>query len=128
MGARTMIPLIDLVFLTLGSVLGAMTQMERIEAIPVEVSQIQRGSGSVQRGDFEMLTVTRDGMTLNGKPITNSELPSMLAGKDVVLRAERSLPTEQTLLVLGLSVNAGANVSLEVKPPGSDSEPRAEGE
>ncbi len=128
MDARTIVPLIDLIFLTLGSVLGAMTQMERIETIPVEVSQVQRAGLSVQRGDFVVLTVTSDGMTLNGKPITAGELPERIAGKDVVLRAERSLPTEQTLVALSLSVKAGANVSLEVKPQSSDPASRAEGE
>ncbi len=64
MNGKTMVPLIDLVFLTLGSILAAMTQMERVEAIPVAVAQVAGSGQAVQRGEFDVVTVTARGVTV----------------------------------------------------------------
>jgi len=116
---KTILPLIDLVFLTLGSVLGAMTQMERVESIPVEVAKVGTGSAAVRHGKFEIIALNADGLTLNGKPAKLDELTGRLAGKEVVLRADRGLPTQRTLAVLGSLAGAGARVAVEVTQTGS---------
>ena len=58
--AKAILPLIDLVFLTLGSVLAMMTQMERVTAMPVTLAEVGQGSAVVQRGDFDVLTVSAE--------------------------------------------------------------------
>ena len=123
MNTRMMVPLIDLVFLTLGSVLAAMTTMERVEAIPVQVATVGQGA-SVSRPDEPLiLAVTAEGLTLGRQPLAASDLPAAVAGKRVVLRAEKSLATQKTLAVLADIIDAGADASLEVeiKHPGDPS-------
>ena len=112
---KAILPLIDIVFLTLGSVLACMTQMERVTALPVSVAKVGSGAASVQEGEFEVLTLTTEGMILNGQPTSEEQLSEELGNRRVILRAEQSLPTERTLTVLAALVRAGADVSVEVK-------------
>ncbi|MFP4355572.1 MAG: ExbD/TolR family protein [Phycisphaerae bacterium] len=113
--SKSMLPLIDLVFLTLGSVLGAMTQMEQVESIPVDVSRVGKGAAVVNRGQFDVVAVTAEGLWHNGQKVDPIDLPSRVTGKRVVLRAEKTIPTQQTLDVLARLARSGADVSLEVR-------------
>ncbi len=115
MGARSMLPLIDLVFLTLGAILAAMTQMERVTALPLDVARVGSGAAVVRQGRFSVLSVYNGGMTLDGELISRSQLHVAVAGRQIVLRAERALPTQVLLSVLAEMVRAGADVSLEVE-------------
>ena len=112
---KAILPLLDIVFLTLGSVLACMTQMERVTALPVSVAKVGSGAASVQQGEFDILTLSVEGMALNGRPTSEEQLSGELEGRRVILRAEQSLPTERTLTVLAALVRAGAEVSVEVK-------------
>ncbi len=124
MNARMMVPLIDLVFLTLGSVLVAMTQMERVESIAVDVARVGRGAAIVQRGELEVLSVTPEGLRLGERSIAPAELADAVAGKRVVIRAERTMPTQRTLAVLAEVLDAGAEASIEVNQAGDPVGPR----
>jgi len=112
---KAILPLIDIVFLTLGSVLACMTQMERVTAMPVSVAEVGSGSAVVQQGKFEVLTLTPGGMTLNGKPVVAERFESELAGKRVVLRVDRDLPTGRVWKVMARLHRAGCDISAEVK-------------
>ena len=114
MSSHSVVPLIDLVFLTLGSVLAAMTQMERVQTIPVEIAEVGEGSVAIRRGRFDVVSLTRDGMTFNGRPVSAGELAAKAAGREIVLRADRALPTQRTLAVLAQLAKAGADVSVQV--------------
>lgn len=116
MNAKTAIPLIDLILLTLGSVLAAMTQMQRIEAIDVDVARVGPGPVAVRRGEIRIVTVSDDGLTLDGQAVRREQLADALAGSEVVLRAERSLPTQRTLALLAELTRAAGSVSVEVEP------------
>ena len=105
----------DLVFLALGAVLACMTQMDVVQAIPVEVARVGIGSAVSQHGRFEVLSVSPNGLTLNGASITEDELIANLTNKRVVLRAHRTLPTEKTIQVIAKLAQAQAEVSLEVQ-------------
>ena len=110
------LPLVDLVFLALGAMLACMTQMEVIHALPIEVTRIGKGSSVMPDSDkFEVLTLSGHGMTLDGKPVTESELVSKTANKKIILRAYKGLPTQDTVRVIGKLAEAGAEVSIEVK-------------
>ena len=116
MSGKTIVPLIDLVFLTLGSVLAAMTQMQRVESIPVAVSRVGAGAAATPDGQFDVVALTGQGLTWNGQAVAEEQLPDKAAGKNVVLRAQRDLPTERTLGVLAGLTRAADKVSLEVRP------------
>ncbi len=115
MTGKTMVPLIDLVFLTLGSILAAMTQMERVEAIDVAVSRVAGSGQAVQRGEFDVVTVTAHGVTVGKRAVDEDRLADEIAGRRVVLRAERTLPTQRTLAVLARITDAASEVTIEVQ-------------
>ena len=113
--AKAILPLIDIVFLTLGSVLACMTQMERVTAIPVALTEVGKGSAILQHGDFDVLTVSADGLSLNGEPVTLDQVEDRSAGKRIVLRADRSLPVERVWQVIARLHKAGCEVAAEVR-------------
>jgi len=114
MNGKTMVPLIDLVFLTLGSILAAMTQMERVEAIPVAVAQVAGAGQALQRGEFDVVTVTAQGVTVGKRVVDEANLAAEIAGRRVVLRADRTLPTQRTLAVLARITASASEVTIEV--------------
>ena len=116
MTGKTMVPLIDLVFLTLGSILAAMTQMERVEALPIAVAEVGGGAAKVQRGAFDVVTVTAGGLTVGDRPVDEDHLAVAVAGRRVVLRAARTLPTQRTLEILARIADVASEVTVEVRP------------
>ena len=113
--AKAILPLIDIVFLTLGSVLACMTQMERVTAMPVSVAEVGSGSAILQQGKFDVLAVTAEGMTLNGKPTGLDRIEQDLSGKKVVLRVDKDLPTGRVWQIMAKLHKAGCEISVEVK-------------
>jgi len=114
---RSILPLVDMVFLALGAVLGCMTEMAVVHSIPVEVAKV--GHGVVSNHEkFTVLTLTSDGMTLEGESITRSEILAKAANKTIVLRVDKTLPSQDMLELLADLVNVGAKVSLEVEETG----------
>ena len=115
MRGHALMPLIDLVFLTLGSVLAAMTQMERVTALPVTVVESRSGGAVVQHGEFDVVVVTDDTLHFNEMPVTQAELGELATGGRVVLRIAPATASERTLTILGDLYDPGADVTLEVK-------------
>ena len=111
----SLLPLVDLVFLALGGILACMTQMEVIHALPVEVAQIGTGASIVKQGRFSVLALDAEGMTLDGEEIGLDQIPAKVMNMKILLRADRKLPTQQTVEVLAILAKAGADVSIEVK-------------
>jgi len=111
----SLLPLVDLVFLALGGILGCMTQMQVLHALPIEVAQIGTGASIVRQSRFSVLTLSPQGMTLNGESIGPDDIPSKVTNRRIILRADKELPTQQTVEVLAMLVQAGADVSIEVK-------------
>lgn len=109
------LPFVDLVFLALGGVLACMSQMEIVNALPIEVAHVGKGAAVVQNDKFTVLTLTADGMRFDGEPITVDELSARAANKNIVLRADREIPTQNTMYVIALLAKSGAQVSVEVK-------------
>lgn len=115
MESRTMLPLIDKVFLSLGALLAIMAQMELIKSIPVEIAEVGTGAAVIQQGELSILSLTSEGMTLDGVPVSRSELVQDIAGRRLVLRADKDMPTQETFELLAELVRAGADVSVEVR-------------
>ncbi len=111
---KSMVPLIDLVFLTLGSVLAAMTQMEQVEALAVDVSRVGTGQAITQQGELRIVTLTEQGLELEGEKLTAQQIAQRVGTEKIVLRARKSLPTEQTLQALADLAEVRLNVILEV--------------
>ena len=115
MQARAILPLIDLVLLSFGAILACMTEMERVEYVPVELARAGRGAVAVKHGDFDVITASSAGLFLNAEPVTREELPGRLRGREVVLRAAGDVPTETTLGLTSDLIELGMDVSLGVE-------------
>jgi biopolymer transport protein ExbD len=109
-----MVPLLDVLFLALGAILAQMTEMERVTVLPVELED-RVGTASVLRtGEFTVLTLDDEGLSLDGERVAETDVLTRLDGRDVVARIDRRLPTGDTLRLLALLREAGAHVELEV--------------
>jgi biopolymer transport protein ExbD len=108
------LPLCDLVFLCLGGVLAAMTQMEIVNALPVEVTQVGKGSAVVRHDKFKILSLTDNQIVFDGQIISEQQLTEAAANQKVVLRVPKALPTERTVRIIALLAKANAQVSIEV--------------
>lgn len=115
MDARTILPLLDLFCLSVGALVGLLSQMEHVTSIPIALAQVGQGSAIVTQGEFVIVTLSEDGMTLDGEPVSSEELPAAVAGRQVVLRPAGDMPTQETLWVLAQLAKTGADVSIEVK-------------
>jgi hypothetical protein len=115
MRSYTLLPLVDLIFLAFGGALCCMTQMEVVRALPVEVTEVGAGASVIKHGAFAIVSLTRDGLHLDGKPVTRQSLIQEAAGKQFVLRVDEELPTKETIQIIGDLVFAGAELSLEVR-------------
>jgi len=115
MKVQTVLPFLDMVFLSMGALLALMVQMEYVTSIPIDTPQIGPGGAIVERGEFHVVTLDQSGITLNGQPIEQEHLISSVTGERVVLRVERSIATEETAGLLAALIDAGAMPSLEVR-------------
>ena len=127
MDSRSALPaLLDIIFLTLGSMLAAMSQMDEVSALPVEITKIGKGSVITKRGDFEVVTLTISGLTLGKEPVDHDELLKRAAGRDVVLRVQKDMPYSKAIRLIAELSEVGASVSSEVET-GSLQEDRTRG-
>ncbi len=115
MTGKALVPLIDIVFLSLASLLGVMSQMQMVEAIEVDISEVGAGGAQVEQGEFLMVTLTPDGLFIDGASIQTDQLEARVADERVVLRAASDLATERTLAVLSTLTRTCASVTVEVQ-------------
>lgn len=119
MGTRNTLPaLLDIIFLTFGAILAAMSQMEKVSALPVEITKIGSGAVVLKRGDFEVVTVTSKGLTMGGQPIDRDELLHQASGRDIVLRVQNDLPYGVAIRLIADLSEVGASISSEVENEG----------
>ncbi len=123
MQARIFISLIDLAFLSLAAVIAILSQTQVVRALPVEVTKIGRGIAVVTRDDVTVVTITLDGLFVDGKPLTLAELSGAVDGPTVILRVDRTVPTERLLGVM--AELAGDQVELRIEVDEEQGRPRA---
>ena len=113
MQARIFISLIDLAFLSLAAVIAILSQTQIVRAIPVEVTEIGRGIAVVTRDDVTVVTITTDGLFVDGTPVMLAELGGVVDGPTAILRVDRTVPTEKLIRVMGEL--AGEDVELRIE-------------
>jgi biopolymer transport protein ExbD len=112
---KALLPFADIALLTIGSLLACMTQMEHIKAIPVPLAEVAPGSATVQHGELNLLVLRGQEMTLNGSPVEWEDLGVRLAGKKVVLRADKGLPVGKVWRGMAGLHRAGCELLAEVR-------------
>jgi biopolymer transport protein ExbD len=113
--STAIVPLVDLVLLALGGILASMTQMQVVRSLPVNVTRIGPGTAIVQQQSFVVVTVTAEGLMIDGQLMYGDELIGRVRNKKVVLRVDRRLPTEETIKATALLAEAGAEITIEVE-------------
>ncbi len=113
MQARIFISLIDLAFLSLAAVIAILSQTQIVRALPVQITRIASGIAVVTRDDVTVVTITTDGLFVDGEPVTLAELGGVVDGPTAILRVDRTVPTERLIRVMGEL--AGDNVELRIE-------------
>jgi biopolymer transport protein ExbD len=114
MKTEILLPLLDIVFLSMGAVLAFMTQMERVPALDIELARVGSGAAVVQHGDFVAVSVTETEIYVDGRSVARENLAGQVSGRRCVLRAGRQVNTQRTLEVLSDLIRAGSDVALQV--------------
>jgi biopolymer transport protein ExbD len=120
MQAKLLIPMIDLAFLSLGAIVALLSQTQLIHSLPVDVSEVQPGIAAIERDDLAVVTVTADGLTLDGTPIDLDALAAGVGERLALLRVERRVPTETLVGVMSALAAGEVEIRIEVEtaPPG----------
>lgn len=113
MNARAIVPLIDLVFLTLGTLLVIFTRLEEVETIPVELAKV--GSGAVANtAPATFVTLAEDGLYVGDRPVDSDALVREVAGRRVILTAAPKVSFSRAIALFSRLKEAECEVSLRV--------------
>ena len=115
MSPRSMLPLVDLVFLTLGVIVATMTQMQHVTTLSVELAEVGPDAAEVRTDPIDVIALAHDGtMSIDGSVIDDDQLCDRINDASVVLRADRRLHVERLFEVLAELRRCGIDVSVEV--------------
>jgi biopolymer transport protein ExbD len=115
--AAAHLPFMDVVFLTLLSLLALMIRanFEGAQALPVNLARAG-GGAAVKTGKLVRLCVTEEGrLFLEKQEVEEEQLSSIPGGSRVLVSADRAAPCEVLLRVLGCLREAHHDVLLEVR-------------
>ncbi len=115
MNARSLIPLIDLGFLTLGAVVALLAQSEFVERLPIRLAE----GPPVERADVApehlVIDLTRDGLFIDGEAASLDAAVALVSDHRmaVIVRPERDLPADRLIDTLAAIAPHAAAVHLE---------------
>ncbi len=115
MQARVILPLIDLAFLSLGAIVAILSQTQLIRSLPVEVTEIGRGIAVITRDEVTVITITRDGLYVDGLDVGLDELGGIVEGSLALVRVDRRVPTERLVTVMSVLAANGVEIRIEVE-------------
>ncbi len=115
MQPRVLIPLIDLAFLSLGAIVAILSQTQLIRSLPVEVTQIGRGIAVITRDEVTIITIARDGLSVDGRTVGLDEIAGAVDGRLALVRVDRRVPTERLVTVMGVLAAHDVEIRIEVE-------------
>ncbi len=115
MHARQFIPLIDLAFLSLGAVVAVLSQTQLVRSLEIDVSRVPPGVAAIERENLAVVSITQDGLQLDGAPITLDQLAGAVGPRLALLRVERNVPTETLVGVMSALAAGGVEIRIEVR-------------
>jgi len=119
LNARSMLPLIDLGFLTLGAVVALLAESSprKIEMIPVDLASASAGSSQLlDVREPVVVTVTPGAILVGDQPSSLDSLVASINGRDVILQPDRGSDAQDLIVVMSTLTAAGIDVRLAVKP------------
>jgi len=110
------LPLIDMVFLTMGTLLVLMTQMERVISIPVDFVKVGTGAVISKKIDNPIfVAVSFEGLFIGQEKVDVNGIKDRLKGKEVILRVDKQIPYGQAMKLVAVIKESARHISLEVK-------------
>jgi hypothetical protein len=109
------IPLIDLGFLSLAAVVAILSQTRMVRSLPVEVTEINPGIAALLREDVTVITVSRDGIDVDGRRVERGAIGAAVDGRLALLRVGRDVPTQRLVGVMADLAAAGVEMRIEVE-------------
>ena len=116
MHARQFIPLIDLAFLSLGAVVAVLSQTQLVRSLEIDVSEVPPGVAAIEREDLAVVSITRDGIRLDGELVSLDALAAAVGPRLALLRVQRDVPTETLVGVMSALAAGGVEIRIEVRP------------
>jgi hypothetical protein len=113
MNTRSIIPLIDLGFLTLGAVVALLAQSEFIERLPLNLAQADGAERTPLLADHASIAISQDELFIDGVAVTLDELPNELNGRTPVVRPEADIDAERLIRLLAVLADFNPTVQLE---------------
>lgn len=114
MKSKSLVPLIDLGFLSLGAVLALLTQSQFVEAIPVQLAEAEGSTVTAADEPEVFVTVTPDSLFIDQSPATLDDLRRLEPGGLAVVRADATTSTQRLVDVLSALGEAEVQMTLEV--------------
>lgn len=115
MQARVFIPLIDLAFLSLGAVVAVLSQTQLIRSLPVRITEIGAGIAAISREQVTVITIAAGGLFIDGQPVALESLGDAVDGPLALVRADRQVPTQRLVEVMGVLAAKGVEIRVEVR-------------
>lgn len=112
----SLIPLIDIVFLAMGTLLLLITKMEVVEVIPLDLVRVGQAPVSSRKMEGPLfVSINKEGIFMGKEKVGAEELLSRGKGEEIVLRADKNLPFGEVIQLLASLRQKAVSVSLEVE-------------
>jgi len=116
MRMEAMIPLLDMTCLTVGVLLVAMTEMQRVTTVPVDFVKVARDASVVKRVDSPLfVAMSGDGVFVEKRRVRPEELRGLVAGRAIVLRVDSRIPYGEAMRLVGDMREVTKSIFLEVR-------------
>ncbi|MCD5401823.1 biopolymer transporter ExbD [candidate division NPL-UPA2 bacterium] len=113
---KGLLPFIDLIFLSMGTLLLLMTDMEVVESIPIDLVRVGRAQVSSRKIEEPLfVAINKEGIFVGKEKVSAEELISRTKGEEVILRADKDLPFGKVIQLVASLRQKAVNVSLEVE-------------
>ena len=115
MNLSSLLALLDIFGLSVGALLGLLTQMNYVTTIPVHLAEVGEGFVVVTQGDTVTLSMTTVALAFEGGAIKFDDLADAVHGKDVIFDIGKTVTSEDFMPVLSEISTSAQSVALGVK-------------
>lgn len=113
---EAMIPLLDMTCLTVGVLLVAMTQMQKVVTIPVDFVKVAKEASVSKNIDTPLfIAISKDGIFVEKKQADLKQLKEVANNREVILRIDRAIPYGEVMKLVSEIKQVTKGINLEVQ-------------
>jgi len=113
---EAIIPLLDMTCLTVGVLLVAMTQMQKVITIPVDFVKVAKEASVCKKIDAPLfIAISKDGIFVEKKQTDVKQLKDIVSNREVVLRIDRRVPYGEVMKLVSEIKQNAKSINLEVR-------------